>query len=136
VTKSAAASYTVLYASGGTCDGAPGHQVLPPIATDGSTVAKQGSTVPVKFRVCDAKGASIGTPGVVTAFVSTGSKSGGSSGAPTVYSTTPYSTFRWDPTDQLWIFNLSTSNLAAGDVYFYRISLSDGSFITFQFAVK
>ena len=50
------------------CLGAAGRTILQPINADGSSVFKQGSTVPAKFRVCDAKGNSIGTPGVVASF--------------------------------------------------------------------
>ena len=59
---------TVGYATTGICLGSPGHQVLQPLNIDGTSVVKKGSTVPVKFRVCDANGNSIGTPGVVTNF--------------------------------------------------------------------
>ena len=34
--------------------------MLQPINSDGTSVFKQGSTVPIKFRVCDAAGHSIG----------------------------------------------------------------------------
>ena len=38
----------------GNCSG--GHMILPPINADNSSVFKVGSTVPVKFTVCDAGG--------------------------------------------------------------------------------
>ncbi|MGH9555917.1 MAG: hypothetical protein ACRD2Y_08860 [Terriglobales bacterium] len=44
--------------------------------------------------------------------------------------------FRWSATDQMWIFNLSTRNLAAGATYVYRIHLVDGSDVYFQFTLK
>ena len=47
-------SFPIVYAAGA-CLGAPSHAVLPPLAADGSSVNKQGSTIPVKFRVCDVK---------------------------------------------------------------------------------
>jgi hypothetical protein len=53
-----------------------------------------------------------------------------------VYSTTPDSQFRWDPTAQQWIFNVSTRSLAAGKTYTYRITLNDASTIEFQFGLK
>ncbi|HEU4841981.1 MAG TPA: YDG domain-containing protein, partial [Ilumatobacteraceae bacterium] len=58
---------TVSYALS-SCLGSPGHAILQPIDQDGSSVFKQGSTVPAKFRVCDARGVSIGAPGVVASF--------------------------------------------------------------------
>ena len=53
-----------------------------------------------------------------------------------ILSTTPDATFRWDPSGQQWIFNLSTKNLAAGRTYFYRVTLNDASAISFNFGVK
>lgn len=82
---------------------APGHSILPPIAPDGSSVFKRGSTVPAKFRVCGASGRSIGTPGLVRGFtLSSGAAPG---------STTKDTAFRWDPTAQQWSFNLATRAL-------------------------
>jgi hypothetical protein len=130
--------YSVLYASGGLCQGAPGHAILQPINADGSSVFKQKSTVPAKFRVCDALGNSIGTPGVVTNFRLIQKFSGVVNEVLDVIvdSTTPDSAFRWDPTDQQWIFNVNTKSLQAGFTYVYQISLNDGSNITFQFGLK
>jgi hypothetical protein len=36
-----------------------------------------------------------------------------------VISTTPDANFRWDPSAQQWIFNISTKPLAAGRTYIY-----------------
>jgi hypothetical protein len=36
----------------------------------------------------------------------------------------------------VWIFNLVTSNLPAGNTYSFQINLKDGSAIQFQFGVK
>jgi len=61
--------YGVFYQPGGPCYGDAGHQILQPINASGTmSVFKSGSTVPTKFRVCDANGVSIGTPGVVTGY--------------------------------------------------------------------
>jgi hypothetical protein len=54
----------------------------------------------------------------------------------TVTSTTPDAAFRWDPTGKLWIFNINTKALQVNRTYIYRIVLSDGSFIDFQFGVR
>jgi hypothetical protein len=129
---------SVVYAGGGTCAGAAGHQILPPIDAAGTTVRKQGSTVPAKFRVCDANGLPIGDAGVVTGFrlVQVISGTSATNVDQAVSSTTPNATFRWDPSDQVWIFNVDTSDLAAGDSYAYLIRLDDGSAIAFRFALK
>jgi hypothetical protein len=122
---------SVVYASSGTCDGAPGHSILPPINFDGSSVFKQGRTVPVQFRVCDGNGVSIGTPGVVTSFLLTGTYNGTlTTEDDTVYATNNDTAFRWDSTNQQWVFNLSTSNLSAGSTYIYTITLNDGTIVS------
>jgi hypothetical protein len=131
----------VRYASDGTCDGDLGHTILQPINTSGvMSVFKLGSTVPTKFRVCDANGVSIGNQGVVKGYGLVAAAS-----SPTImvdediYSTTPDTAFRWDSTGQQWIFNQGTKNnatLQAGVTYYFAINLNDGSSIYFQYALK
>ncbi|HET7182116.1 MAG TPA: PxKF domain-containing protein, partial [Candidatus Limnocylindrales bacterium] len=108
-----------------------------PINIDGTSVSKQGSTVPAKFRVCDAFGQSIGTPGVVTNFVLY-QKIGATNETvnEVVDSTTPDTAFRWSATDQQWIFNINTKPLQKNYKYFYRVDLNDGSSIYFAFSLK
>jgi hypothetical protein len=128
---------TVQYAASGTCAGDAGHQILQPINLAGTSVFKSGSTVPAKFRVCDANGSSVGTAGVVTSFEQSRIVNGVvTSVNETVISTTPDSAFRWDSTNQQWIFNISTKGFTNNATYTYRITLLDGSFIDFQFGVK
>jgi hypothetical protein len=130
-------SFKVMYASGGTCDGDAGHAILQPINADGSSVFKKGSTVPAKFRVCDANGVSIGTPGVVSSFRLIQTNAGTVTNVDeSVYSTTPDTAFRWDSTNQQWIFNISTTGLNANTTYVYVITLNDGSTIRFQFGLR
>jgi hypothetical protein len=133
----AAGTLTVQYASAGTCLGSAGHSILQPVNVDGTSVNKQGSTVPAKFRVCNALGQSIGTPGVVTNFVLY-QRIGATSDTinEVVDSTTPDSAFRWSATDQQWIFNINTKPLQKNYKYFYRVDLNDGSAIYFAFSLK
>lgn len=137
VVQYVAGTLSVNYATGGACLGDAGHSILPPVSPAGSSVFKGGSTVPAKFRVCDANGVSQGTPGVVSSFrlVGVGTGTLNSTDA-AVASTTPDATFRWDPTAQQWIFNMETKALAAGSTYAFRIGLNDGSSITFQFGLR
>jgi hypothetical protein len=131
-----AQSFPVLFATG-QCLGEPARQALPPL-DNGSSVKNQGSTIPVKFRVCDVGGVSIGNPGVVTSFrlvqIITGASTANVDAAPA--STNGDTAFRWDPTAREWIFNLSTRPLAAGSTYVYRIALADGTAIEFRFALR
>jgi hypothetical protein len=127
---------SILYSTG-SCYGGPGHSILQSINADGSSVFKQKSTVPAKFRVCDAFGNSVGTPGVVSSFrliqiingtVATVDEA--------VDSTTPDTAFRWSADGQQWIFNINTKSLTSGKTYVYLITLNDGSTISFQFGLK
>jgi len=137
------ATYTVQYAaSGTTCNGQPGRQMLQPINFTGNSVfARKGSsTVPAKFRVCGADGVSIGPPvAVVSSFVLYGTYNGTIEPFPNELaadSTTPDAAFRWSASDQQWIFNISLKNLTPGVTYVYRVYLNDGTHIQFQFGVK
>jgi hypothetical protein len=135
--SSGSAAFLIQYSSG-PCLGSPGRQVLQPINADGSSVFKQGSTVPAKFRVCDAAGNSIGTPGLVTSFVLSRVISGTDDHTvnESVVSTTPDTAFRWDPTDKQWIFNINTKNLTNNKTYVYLITLNDTTTIEFRFGLK
>ena len=44
--------------------------------------------------------------------------------------------FRFDPADQQWIFNTNTKPLLPSRTYGYRITLTDGTFIDYQFGLK
>ena len=115
----------------------PGHVILQPVNADGTSVFKQGSTVPLKFMVFDANCNSVGTPGVVTGMtLNTVAKGTVTSVNETIVSTTPDTSFRWDPSGQQWIFNLSTKSLPSNTTFVYVISLNDGSTIQFQFGLK
>ncbi|PYV25350.1 MAG: hypothetical protein DMG27_10320, partial [Acidobacteria bacterium] len=134
---------TITYAApGGACDGDASHQVLQPINTTGTmSVFKMGSTVPTKFRVCDASGASIGTPGVVTGYgLVAAANSSSISVDEDAYSTTPDLAFRWDPAGQQWIFNQSTKSNPSlnktNTIYYFAINLNDGTSILFQYGLK
>lgn len=118
------------------CLGDLGHTILQPIDADSSSVFKQGSTVPAKFSVCDAKGASVGTPGVVESFRLTEVLNGTTSMVvdEPVSSTNPDTMFRWSGSH--WSFNLPTKPLAAGKTYVYRITLNDSSVIDFRFGLR
>lgn len=123
--------------AGTTCLGSPGHQILQPINSDGTSVWKQGRTVPAQFRACDVNGMSVGTAGVVSKFSLTKIISGTMTAVDeTVSSTSADTAFRWDATNQQWIFNISTTSLAANNTYVYTITLNDGTSIPFQFGLR
>jgi serine protease AprX len=121
-------SFPVLYASG-ICSGEAGRSILSPIKSDGSATLKKGTSVPARFRVCDANGAVIGDPGVVTSFV----RLDPPSTPQNVFSTPPFDAFRFSE-DQEWVFQINTSGLTGTQSF--RIALKDGTFINFSFRVK
>jgi hypothetical protein len=127
--KNVSVTYTVQYATTGSCLGSAGHQILEPINWNGTSVFKQKSTAPAKFRVCDANGNSIGTPGVVVGTASNTVNE-------PVDSTTPFTEFRWDPVAMQWIYNINTKGLSANHTYGFLITLNDGTTIPFVFGLK
>jgi MBG domain (YGX type)/Galactose oxidase, central domain/Kelch motif len=128
---------TIAYSTGA-CLGDLGHTILQPIDHTGTSIFKQKSTVPAKFRVCDANNVSIGTPGVITLFQVGTSPGTYSDTINETYdiSTTPDTVFRWDPTGQQWIYNTSTKTLKAGNTYYFQITLDDGSTIMYMFGLR
>jgi len=134
----ASTTLSVKYASVGVCGGDLGHTILQPINTNGTSVFSSKSTSPAKFRVCDANGGSVGTPGVVKTFVLYQIVNGTTTTVnESVDSTTPDTTFRWDTTSQQWIFNISNKNLGpANQTYFFLITLNDGTTIPFSYGLK
>lgn len=131
----------VLYSTA-SCNGDLGHAALQPINADGSCVFKLGSTIPTKFRVCDATGASVGLAGTVVSYLLIGA--GSTSGLTVdenVYSTNADNALRWDSTAKQWIFNQATgknnpSLSQTSTIYRFQITLKDGSKISFQYGLK
>jgi hypothetical protein len=127
----------------GTCSASYGQGgvILPPINSNGTSVfnRKGGSTIPVKFTVCDASGNPISNPAAV--FSGTGGQLTMLSavrGTITVvnesgYTDVPDAAFRWSSNQ--WIFNMATSNLTAGSTYTFHINLAVG-YIEFVVGVK
>jgi hypothetical protein len=120
----------------------PGNVILPPINSDGSSVynRKGGSTIPVKFRVCDAGGRPISNASLVfkpsTGALTMLSAARGTVDAAneSVVADVPDAAFRW--TGSEWIFNMATSNLTAGNTYTFDINLLSGQTIRFRVGVK
>ncbi|MGB8131953.1 MAG: MBG domain-containing protein [Candidatus Angelobacter sp.] len=130
---------TVTYAPVGTCSNGPGHQILAPIATNGSTQFTKVTTptIPVQFRVCDAKGAAISST-VISSFTLTSIN-----GVPASTPAPQGGPFAFVGGALLngagsagWQFVMSTSTLTAGNTYAYTINLNDGTSIPFQFRLN
>lgn len=100
--------------------------VLQPVNPDGSSIFKAGSTIPVKFRLT---GASAGiTDAVARVYVARiedeviGAEVEASSSTPASVG----NLFRYDPTDDLYIYNYGTKGMQPG-TYQLRIDLGDGA---------
>jgi hypothetical protein len=127
--------YSVLYSTG-SCLGQPAHQILPPIDPAGTSVFKKGRSVPARFRLCDANGVSISTPGVIT-NITLQMKGGTDGDAPEdVADQLEDTNFHFDAENQWWICNIRTRELERGFTYAYTLTLNDGSTLQFQFGLK
>jgi hypothetical protein len=128
---------TVIFSTG-SCNGAPGHAILPPIAANGKGIFNFTRAVPATFRVCDANGVSVGAAGIVRSFniiqIITGT--GSQTVNLPVPSKTQNSAFLFDQNNQEWVFEIDDSKLAPISTYVFRIVLSDGSNIDFRFGVR
>lgn len=101
--------------------------ILSPIKGDGSSVFKQGSTVPVKFQLKDANGSFVtgATVKLYVAKVDNGTV-GEELEAVSTSAATTGNLFRYESTDNQYIFNLSTKGLSTG-TWQLRILLDDGT---------
>jgi hypothetical protein len=88
------------------------------LAPLGSGTFKAGSTIPVKFQLTDYYGNYIST---ATAQISVDSNPGASSG-----SSNNGNYFRYDPTNNQYIFNLSTKGMSPG-THTITVTLDDGT---------
>jgi len=142
-------NYIISYVNGqftigyGTCTGPnPGGVILPPINTDRSSVYKLGSTVPVKFTVCDANGNPISDPYAVFLNYPSGAQvtlvSAVRGQIQVINEVTDYdipdSAFRYS--SGIWIFNMSTGNLQKNTVYTFNINLASGAVVSFTLSFK
>ena len=99
--------------------------VLQPINSDCGSVFKLGSTIPVKFRLT---GACDGNPNVVAKIYLakiTNSIIGSDVEASSTSAADSGNTFRYDPANGQYIFNLATKPLSAG-TWQIRVDLGDG----------
>ncbi len=112
------ATYSVRYGYGG---------VLPPLSSDGTGSFNLGRTIPVKFQLKDANGTYIETaaPALYLAKVENNIP-GSEITATTAGSSSVGNLFRYDATENQYIFNLATKGLSVG-AWQLRIELGDGS---------
>ena len=101
--------------------------ILQPINGDGSSIFKLNSTIPIKFRLKDKLGKYI--PSAIAKIYMTKMSNGILSLEREAVSTSAASfgnLFRYDSTDQQYVFNLATKSLTTG-TWRLRILLDDGT---------
>lgn len=104
--------------------------ILQPINTDGSSLFKQGSTIPVKFSLTDAGNKYISTATAKLYYSKISDNVLGSVlEAISTSSATTGNLFRYDSTSNQYIYNLNTKGLTVG-TYNLTIVLDDG--MTYQ----
>lgn len=104
---------------------APWSNVLAPLNSDGSSVYKIGSTIPVKFQLTGTAAGITNLPARLSyAKVSTGTVGTELEAASTTGADTG-NVFRYDSTARQYIFNLSTKGFTEG-TYQLRVDLGDG----------
>lgn len=115
--KTLSLTYKVIYSFSG---------ILPPVKSDGSSVFKLGSTIPIKFYLKDAQGNFV-TNAVAKLIIQKFSDNepiGEPIEATSTASSTTGNLFRYDTTDNQYIFNLSTKSLSIG-LWQLKVELDD-----------
>jgi hypothetical protein len=101
--------------------------VLEPINTDGTSIFKLGSTVPVKFQLLGGS-AAITNATATLGYAKIGEAGPGSINAESTAASTTGNLFRYDVTSGQYVFNWSTKNLPTGaGKYQLKIDLQDGN---------
>ncbi len=109
--------------------------LLQPVNSDGSSIFKLGSTVPVKFKLTNGSaGITNATAKVYYAKVSNG-VAGSELEGTSIAAADSGNTFRYDATNDQYIFNLGTKGLSEG-TYQLRIDLGDGVLRTVNISLK
>jgi hypothetical protein len=110
--------------------------ILQPVNSDGSSIFKLGSTVPVKFALTNAAGASQGSAVAnLTLAKVTNEIDGTFVEATSTAAATTGTLFRYDSSAQQYIFNLGTKELSKG-TWTLKVTLDDGNSYTQRISLK
>lgn len=101
--------------------------ILAPVKTDESTSYKAGSTLPVKFQLTDKTGSYLP---LATAKIYVEDSNGLSTSA-----AVKDHQFRYDSTENQYIFNLNTKSMSVGK-YKIRVDVGDRTIYSFQISLK
>lgn len=109
---------------------------LQPIDSDGSSLFKLGSTVPVKFKLTDAFGNSV-PDAIANIYIAkvTDQVMGSVTEGLSTSAATSGNLFRYDSTEQQYIFNLNTKPLSKG-TFIITVNLNDGTTYSVNISLK
>ncbi len=99
--------------------------VLQPVNADGSSIFRLGRTVPVKFRLVEGSAPMTDLPALIFLAKVSNAVTGAEIEAISTSAADTGNTFRYDPVEGQYIFNLSTQSLSQG-TWQIRIDLRDG----------
>jgi hypothetical protein len=109
---------------------------LQPINTDGSSIFKSGSTVPIKFQLKGPEGQFITGANAKLSYTFLSTRiSGTELEATSNGAANTGNLFRYDTTSNQYIFNLNTKDMQKG-TYQLKITFDDGLFKTVQISLK
>jgi peptide/nickel transport system substrate-binding protein len=110
--------------------------ILQPVNSDGSSIFKQGRTIPFKFQLFDDAGLPMSTAHATIDVVKISDNVAGEVEEDLyAFEADVGNEFRYDAQDEQYIFNLRTKILDEG-TYVARISLDDGQVIEIQFSLR
>ena len=137
-TSSTTISYPVTFAASGSCFLGSGSRDPVADRTERVEPVPEGHAGPARFRVCDANGHPVGSPGVVSTFkeiqkIKNGIVQEVNLDVPAV---APPPVFRWSQILRAWIFVIDARRLANNTTHVFRITLADGTAINFRFSLR
>jgi len=112
---------------------------LQPFKNDGSNIFKKGRTIPVKIRFTACDGSSAPSLSVAISVGLISQTSDGSLDEVEVDasgSANAGNLFRYDPDEDIYIYNLGTKNLAGGTTYRVSAELSNAQTFSVEFSLK
>lgn len=111
--------------------------ILQPINANGTSLFKAGSTIPVKFSLKDASGKYVSTASATLSVIQVSTRATGTvlEDITAISNANTGNAFRYDPTANQYIYNLSTKGWTTGD-YQLTISINDGQKYTVKVSAK
>lgn len=103
--------------------------ILAPINADGTSVFKSGSTIPVKVKITDCAGTSVGglSPSIKTQLANSMSPTAGVNEPTSTSAADTTGVMRYDASGQQYIYNLSSKSVGADQDAKYRVLVQQAS---------